>query len=136
MECYCHLRYIQDKLSDGKTPQERRFGEPFKGPIVPFGLLVECHPLSTKDQSRTHQFGKNVLRGIFRGYVLYVGRIWKGDIMVEDIEELDKMDASKIHAGRLGRRPEPENIHLDTESTFSRGKSPTTYLSRLISGCR
>ena len=27
MECYTYLRNIQDLLSDGKTPYERRFGE-------------------------------------------------------------------------------------------------------------
>ena len=26
MECYCYLRNIQDLLSDGKTPYERRSG--------------------------------------------------------------------------------------------------------------
>ena len=44
MECYCYLRNIQDKLSDGKTPYERRFGMPFNGPIIPFGAMVEYHP--------------------------------------------------------------------------------------------
>ena len=34
MECYTSLRNVQDLLSDGKTPYERRFGEPFKGPII------------------------------------------------------------------------------------------------------
>ena len=29
------------------------------------------------------------------------GRIWKEDIFVADIEELEKMDASEIHARRL-----------------------------------
>ena len=43
MECYTYLRNIQDLLSDGKTPYERRFGEPFKGPIIPFGSLVEYY---------------------------------------------------------------------------------------------
>ena len=38
-------------LSDGKTPYERRFGKPFKGPIIPFGSLVEYYPISAKDQS-------------------------------------------------------------------------------------
>ena len=33
MECHCYLRNIQDKLSDGKTPYERRFGMPFDGPV-------------------------------------------------------------------------------------------------------
>ena len=35
MECYCHLRSIQDLLYEGKTHHERLFGEPFKGPVVP-----------------------------------------------------------------------------------------------------
>ena len=49
MECYCYLRNIQDLLFDGKTPYERRFGEPFKGPIIPFGSMVEYHPISAND---------------------------------------------------------------------------------------
>ena len=61
MECCTFLRNIQDLLSDGKTPSKRRFGEPFKGPIIPFGSLVEYYPVSAKDQSRIHQFGKKVL---------------------------------------------------------------------------
>ena len=68
MECYTHLRNIQDLLSDGKTPYERRFGQPFKGPIIPFVSLVEYHPISAKDQSRIHQFGKKVLPGLVLGY--------------------------------------------------------------------
>ena len=56
--CYTYLRNVTDLLSDGKTSYERRFGEPFKGPIIPFGSLVEYHPITAKDQSRIHQFGK------------------------------------------------------------------------------
>ena len=50
---------------------ERRFGQPFKGPIIPFGSLVEYYPITAKDQSRIHQFGKKVLPGLFLGYALY-----------------------------------------------------------------
>ena len=50
MECYTYLRNITDLLSDGKTPYERRFGQPFKGPIIPFGSLVEYDPVTAKDQ--------------------------------------------------------------------------------------
>ena len=53
MECYTYLRNVTDLLSDGKTPYERRFGQPFKGPIVPFGSLVEYHPTTAKDQSES-----------------------------------------------------------------------------------
>ena len=59
-ECYWYLRNIQDLLSDGKTPYERRFGMPFNGPVTPFRAMVECHPISAKDQSRIHQFGKKL----------------------------------------------------------------------------
>ena len=57
MECYTYLRNVTDLLSDGKKPYETRFLQPFKGPIIPFGSLVEYHPITAKDQSRIHQFG-------------------------------------------------------------------------------
>ena len=77
MECYTYLRNVTDLLSDGKTPYERRFGQPFKGPIIPFGSLVEYYPITAKDQSRIHQFGKKVLPGLFLGYALYAGDFGK-----------------------------------------------------------
>ena len=104
MKCYTYLRNVTDLFSDRKTPHERRFGQPFKGPIIPFGSLVECHPKTAKDQSRIHQFGKKVLPGLFLGYALYAGGIWKGDTMVADIEELETMDASEIYAKRLNAK--------------------------------
>ena len=73
MECYCYLRNIQDLLSDGKTPYERQFGMPLNGPVIPFGAMVEYHPVSSMDISRSHQFGPKVFPGIFLGYVLYAG---------------------------------------------------------------
>ena len=70
MECYTYLRNVTDLLSDGQTPYERRFGQPFKGPIIPFGSLVAYH-LITADQSRIHQFGKKVLPGFCLGYAVH-----------------------------------------------------------------
>ena len=98
MECHTYLRNVTDLLSDGKTPYERRFGQPFKEPIIPFGSLVEYHPITAKDQSRIHQFGKKVLPELFLGYALYAGGIWKGDVLVADLEELETMDASEIYS--------------------------------------
>ena len=104
MECYTYLRNMQDLLSDGKTAYERRCGEPFKGPIIPFGSLFEYYPISAKDHSRIHQFGKKVLPGLFLGYALYAGGIWKGDILVADTEELETMDASEIYSKKLNAK--------------------------------
>ena len=81
---------------------------------------------------------------------LYAGGIWKGDVLVADLEELETMDASEIYSKRLNakggdisqrkreflffqsqmdesnpwRRSRPENIHLDTAASNSRRKSP------------
>ena len=75
-----------------------------KGLAIPFGAMVEYHPVSAKDQSRLHQFGKNVLPGIVLGYALFAGRIWKGDMWAADIEELGSLDASEIYAPRLNAK--------------------------------
>ena len=45
MECQCYLRNVTDLLSDGKTPYARRFGQPSKGSIFPFGSMVEHHSI-------------------------------------------------------------------------------------------
>ena len=147
MECCAYLRNVTDLLSDGKTPCERRFGQPCKGPMIPFGSLHEYHPITAKGQSRIHQFGKKISPGLFLGYALYGGGIWKGDVLIADLEELETMDASEIHSKRLNakemifpkqrefifpnadgrikniwRRSRTENIHLGTTSTNSRRK--------------
>ena len=58
-------------------------------------------PFFCQDLSWLHKFDNKVLPGIFLGFVLYAGRIWKGDIVVSDIDELERMDASEIHTWRL-----------------------------------
>ena len=63
--------------------------------------MVEYYPSSARDQLRLHQFGKKDVPGIFLGYVLIAGRVRKGDIIVADTEDLEKMDACEIHAWRL-----------------------------------
>ena len=104
MEYDCYLRNVQEIPADGKTPYERRFGESFKGPNNPFGAQVEYLPNSERDKARIHQFGKKVLQGIFIGYALIAGGLWKGDILIADIEELEKLDASEIYPRRLNAK--------------------------------
>ena len=128
-----------------QMPYERRFGQPFKGPIIPCGSLVEYHTITAKDQSRIHQFWKTVL---LVGYSLYPGGIWKGDAPVADFLRSWKRWSSEIYSNRFNakevtfpkekgefiffesqmdestpwRRSRPENIHLHTASTNSRKK--------------
>ena len=64
---------VTDLLSDGKTPYERRLGQPFKGPIIPLGSSFEYRPITAKDQSRIHHLGKKVLPGLYLGYARHNG---------------------------------------------------------------
>ena len=41
---------------------------------------------------------------MFLGYALYAGRIWKGDVLIADLEELETMDASEIYSKRLNAK--------------------------------
>ena len=66
--------------------------------------LVEYYPISAKDQSRIHQFGEKVFPGLFLGYALYADGIWKGHVLVADVEELETMDASEIYSKRLNAK--------------------------------
>ena len=65
---------------------------------------VEYYPISAEDQPRIHQFGEKVLPGWFLGYVLDAVRIWKSDVMVADLEELETMEASEIYSKRLNAK--------------------------------
>ena len=88
----------------GKLHTRDVFGKPLKRPIIPFGSSVEYHPTTAKDQSRIHQFGKTILPGLFLGYALYAGGIWKGDVLIAHLEELETMDASEIYSKKLNAK--------------------------------
>ena len=85
----------------GRRPMKDVLGNHLKDRLF---QLVEYHPFTAKDQSRIHQFGKKVLPGLFLGYALYAGGIWKGDVLIADLEESETMDASEIHAKRLNAK--------------------------------
>ena len=53
---------------------------------------------------KTSSIWHEVLPGIFLGYALIAGRIWKEDILIADLEELEKLDASEIHPRTLNAK--------------------------------
>ena len=62
----------------GRRPMKDVLGNHLKDQSLPFGSLVEYCPITAKDQSRIHQFGKKILTGLFLGYALYAGRNLEG----------------------------------------------------------
>ena len=80
IECYTYLRNVTDLLSVGKTPYNR------EGPVKNPSIWKEGHTW------------------IIRRIRIVPGRIWKGDVLVADIEELETMDASEIYSKRLNAK--------------------------------
>ena len=54
-QIYCLMR---------RRPMKDVFGQPFKGPIIPFGLLVEYHPVTAKDLVKNPSIWKESLTWI------------------------------------------------------------------------
>ena len=99
-ECHCYLRSIQDFLWDGETHYYRRHWTIQKpGYSVRFDDRVSSY-FSAKDQSIFHRLVKFFSWSIF-GHALYAGRVWKGEILVASIEELDILDASELHVRKF-----------------------------------
>ena len=95
MECYTYLRNVQDLLSDGKTPYERRFGKPFKKDQL-FHLV---HWLSiTLSVRKTSQESINLERKSYLDC--------SSDTLCTrgEFGELETMDASEIYSQRLNAK--------------------------------
>ena len=97
MECYTYLRNVTDLLSDGKTPYERRFGQPFEGPTMPYGSLVECHPKTCERSVPNPSIWKESLLGLFLNAKEVVG---VGLLSVVPISEPGRTQVGK----RLSRK--------------------------------
>ena len=72
--------------------------------MIPFGAVKNYVPNSERDKTRIHQNGKKVLSGFFLRICFDRGKIWKGDILMTHIEELEKLDASKTFPRRLNAK--------------------------------
>ena len=93
--------------------------------------MAEYHPTSTRDLPRFHPSGKKVLLGIFLGYELIAGGIWKGDM---DLEDSENLDASEIYPWRINAKDvniTPTNTELHSMITFHHANTRGSRAARL-----
>ena len=142
-----YLRNVTDLLSDGKTPMKDVLENHLKDQsfrLVHWSSITLFLRMTSQESINVE---RKSLPGLFLGYALYAGRrgVWKGDVLIADLEELETMDASEIYSKRLNakevtfhkekgdffpiadgriktpwRRSGTENTHLGTASTNSR----------------
>ena len=100
MECYTYLRNVTDLFSDGKTPYERRFGQPFQRTC-----LVENHSHNCEGPVKNPSIlERKSYLDCSSDTLCTRGGIRKGDVLVADLEDLETMDASKIYSKRLNAK--------------------------------
>ena len=88
----------------GRRPMKDVLGNHFKDLLFHLVHWLSITLSLRRTSQEIHQFGKKVLPGLFLGYALYAGGIWKGDVLVADLEELETMDASEIYSKRLNAK--------------------------------
>ena len=92
MRCATLLKNIVDLLHNRKTAYEMRFGEPFRGPIFPFGCEIYYEPITDDDKRKCHSLGVKVLSGIFVGYKQHHGGGWTGDLRIIDWIQMENAE--------------------------------------------
>ena len=145
MECYTYLRNVTDLLSDGKTPMKDVLGNHLKDLLFHVVHWLSITLLLRRISQESINLERKFYLDCCSGTLCKRGGIWKGDVLIADLEELETMDASEnllektqcervdIYQTRknyfsnrrwtnqkLWRRSGPGNIHLGTASTNSR----------------
>ena len=78
---WCMAHNIQDH-PEIKSPWELRFGEKFKGPNIPFGARIDYWTGPKLKSKKDLRFDPTSNPGIFLGYAMQPGFIWRNEYLV------------------------------------------------------
>ena len=76
----------------GVTPWKIRFGEDFKGPKIPFGCQIEYWTGPRKRPKAPLKFQPTSNAGVFLGYVIHPGFLWRNEFAVASLQDLNKSE--------------------------------------------
>ena len=98
---FCTSLNITDKDENGQTPWTRRFGEdnPFMGLEIPFGAAIYFKPPKPL-QKRLPKLAPGGVPGVFLGYKLAAGGVWKGDYLCAMLDDFRRLGARKSTKGK------------------------------------
>ena len=72
--------------------------------MIDQGNLRKSKPTKSKKQMKRKPRWNGGKESLIQGYALYAGGIWKGVVLIADLEELETMDASEIYSKRLNAK--------------------------------
>ena len=89
----CMANNIVD-TREGSSPWSLRFGEKFKGPLVPFGLRID-YWIGPKNKAKSSlRFEPTSNPGIFLGYAVQSNFAWRKEFMVLPLKDVMESDFS------------------------------------------
>ena len=99
-EAVRHWNHSRNIASVGgePSPWEKRHGSAVGGPAIPFGVRVNFKPSPISKAYRS-KFQPDMQTGVFLGYTLLPGGVWKGDFRVA---ALDDFAGLSLHASATG----------------------------------
>ena len=86
---FCHGRNVSLAAFHGETPWKAKHGDEFKGALIPFGAKVVFRPFRPPGH-KGPKFAPRSEFGLFAGYFLQPGGLWKGEYLVISFEQLIK----------------------------------------------
>ena len=87
----------------------------FKGPIIPFGALVDFIQIPSLTQAQS-KFSPRAIPGVFMSYFLRPGGIWRGEYCVADLKEFSSVDLRRDSA------PNKVKVQRVRDVTVPKGK--------------
>ena len=77
------------RLDNGKVPWQLRFGEDFSGMKIPFGAKILFWNNPKLKAPKISKFSPTAAEGIFLGYHIQLGFIWKEEYLVAPLDKIE-----------------------------------------------
>ena len=97
---FCHGRNVSLAAFHGETPWKAKHGDEFKGALIPFGAKVVFRPFRPPGH-KGPKFAPRSEFGLFAGYFLQPGGLWKGEFLVISFEQLLTKTSGRIVMQRV-----------------------------------
>ena len=93
---WCLSQNVCEPPAGSRTPWNPRFEEEFKGQFLPFGCRIDYWTGPRQKPKKDLKFDPTSNPGVFVGYVIHPGFLWRGDYLVASLKELNETDFDDV----------------------------------------
>ena len=106
---HCMALNLSEQLSGEHSSWELRYKREFDGKIIPFGCLVHFWENRKRPDSVAGKMSPNSSKGVFIGYHIQSGHVWRDEYLVAHLDGLDyKLSDGSVKVIRTKRLELPD----------------------------